>query len=140
MTTRFTEPPLQPSETVFFDTKQLYQPKMTFFYKQRNTGKIIAEEEKNAWKFERFHEFIGSSDGTEYIRVLREGIKEMGQELAREDANALLEMAFEAELAAAKKNTAEGKSRRPRKIKGRVFGRDREEEEQLQKSLDRKFA
>lgn len=79
--------------------------KLTFFYEKRD-GLIFAAEEQEAatGKYYKKFKFIGWSDGNTYIKTLREAKLKKNQHIPKEEAEALLKKAFDAELKVAKKN------------------------------------
>jgi hypothetical protein len=113
-----------------------YQPKMTFFYEKNDETVFAAEEQEAAnGKYNKKFRFLGWSNGQIYSQTIKAANLKKGQVISKDEAQVLLNSAFEAELKVAKSNLAEAKkngTRIPRPMRtewyfdGSVPEKDRE--------------
>lgn len=99
-----------------------YRPKLTFFYEKEDETVFAAEEQEAAnGKYNKKFKLLGWSNGEAYIKTLKDNNLKKGQLLAKEEAQKILNLAFEAELKVAKFNLSEAKKNgtgilRPKRI------------------------
>jgi hypothetical protein len=88
----------------------LAQPKLTFFYEKNDDTVFAAEEQEAATgKYNKNFKLVGWSDGRTYLSTINAANLKKGQVVSKEEAEALLRSAFEAELTVARKNLKDAK-------------------------------
>lgn len=86
------------------------KPKLTFFY-ERPAGDVFAAEEQESanGKYWKKFKYVGWSDGTTYLKVIKDANFKRNEVIPKEKASALLKAAFDAELVVAKQNMVDAK-------------------------------